>query len=181
MLIMGKLILYLLSSQAVFFQAIPLLKPVDADSEVRFSIKNFGLSVTGRFTGLEGNIHFLPGDLLNSAIDVTIDARTINTGNGARDKHLLKKDYFDVQNHPRISFQSTRILAGSKNGTYIARGKLFIKNTSRIIEIPFTAATVKGGYRFSGSFSINRLDFEVGSSSISLSDILTVSLSIITK
>lgn len=178
---MVKLVLYLLTCQAVFPQVIPLLKPVDADSEVRFSIKNFGLPVTGRFTGLEGNIYFLPGDLLHSAMDVSIEAGSINTGNKARDQHLLKKDYFDVQHHPRISFHSTQILAGAKKGTYIARGKLFIKNTSRMIDIPFTIATVKTGYRFSGSFSINRLDFEVGKSSISLSDILTVSLAIITK
>lgn len=179
---MGKILFWLLISFTAIPQEKPEFVPNDAASTVKFVIKNFGLSVNGRISGLEGKIHFNPVDLRNSSFDVSVNASTINTGMSSRDNHLKKKDYLDVESYPKIRFISNDILPGSKSGTYIARGKLTLKKTTREIEIPFNVQTLTvGGYRFIGSFSINRRDFNVGSSSISLSDNLTVSLAISTN
>ena len=60
-------------------------------------------------------------------------------------------------------------------------GKITIKGVTKEINFPFTSTAKNGGYLFEGSFKLNRRDFGVGGDSISLSDGLTVSLSIFAK
>jgi len=150
----------------------------DADSEVKFTIKNFGLNVNGSFKGLQGKIAFDPGNLAAASINVSVDAATVNTGNGARDKHLKKEEYFDVANHPKLTFVSSKLSAGTVPGTYNLQGTLTIKGISKQISFPFTAAAITNGYRFEGKFKINRRDFKVGGGSWVLSDDLTISLNV---
>lgn len=153
------------------------LVPKDEGSEVKFAIKNFGLNVTGSFKGLKGTIIFDPANLATAAFNVSVQANTVNTGNGSRDKHLKKEDYFNVASYPELNFTSTKI---SSNGNgYTLEGTLTIKGKKKNISFPFTAAAISNGYQLKGQFKINRLDFNVGSSSWVLSDELTVSLNII--
>ena len=154
------------------------LKPVDQRSTVKFKIKNFGFNtVTGSFKGLQGSIRFSPENLPASAMDVSVDASTVNTGINARDNHLRKPDYFDVKKYPRIRIVSTKITSSSKAGTLFMFGKVTIKNVTREISFPFTAIAQDGGYLFTGEFRINRIDFGVGESS-SVSDNVTVILNV---
>jgi polyisoprenoid-binding protein YceI len=157
------------------------MAPVDAGSEVKFTIKNFGLNVNGSFKGLEGTVVFDPSNLSLSQMEVSIKSSTINTGINSRDSHLKKKDYFDVAKYPGIRIKSKAISAGPASGTYILTGTLFIKNVTKDFSFPFTAKDINPGYQFKGTFLLNRRDFGIGGSSISLSDNLTVSLLIITK
>lgn len=158
-----------------------VLKPVDEQSSVKFKIKNFGFNtVTGSFKGLQGTIKFTPENLPASSLDVTINAKSVNTGINMRDNHLRKEEYFDVNKYPVIHFVSSRITTSSKSGTFFIYGKLTIKNVTREISFPFTAIPQEGGYLFNGEFKINRIDFRVGESS-SVSDNLTVILNVFAK
>ncbi len=150
---------------------------VDGKSTVNFRIKNFGISVNGSFSGLSGNMLFDKNNPGAASFKATIDASSINTGIGARDRHLKKPDYLNVEKFPTISFVSEKV-ALTTEGKYLATGKLFIKDRSRQISFPFTIAAEHGGTRFTGSFSVNRRDFNVGGSSISLSDNLIIFLSV---
>lgn len=156
------------------------LTPADNESNVQFRIKNFGFNVTGTFTGLQGKIEFDPNNLASSSFDVTIDAKTINTGIDMRDNHLRKSDYFDVENYPHIKFASVKISPGNKSGTLFIFGKLTIKDVTKDISFPFTARPVENGYQFNGEFKINRREFKVGGGS-TVSDNLTVILSVVAK
>ena len=158
-----------------------LYKPVDDQSSVKFKIKNFGFNnVTGSFKGIQGSVQFNPENLATSSMDVTVDAKSVNTGINLRDNHLRKPEYFDVKKYPVIRFVSSKITPSSKAGTLFIFGKLTIKNVTREISFPFTAVPQEGGYLFSGEFKINRIDFEVGESS-SVSDNLTVSLKVFAR
>lgn len=157
------------------------LTPDDAGSTVKFTIKNFGLNVGGTLKGLKGKITFLPTNLPASTFAITLDAATINTGNGSRDGHLKKDDYFDVEKFPTLQFVSTSITAGDKSGSYNIAGLLTIKGKAKSISFPFTATPTAGGHQFTGSFSINRRDFKVGGNSLVLSDKLNVSLNVAAK
>jgi polyisoprenoid-binding protein YceI len=157
------------------------MSPADSESQVKFAIKNFGLTVNGSFKGLEGSVIFDPTDLKKSNMNVSVLASTLNTGINTRDNHLKKKDYFDILNYPKITIISKSITVGPSLGTYIMTGTLHLKGSKKDISIPFTATDINPGYKFTGSFQINRRDFGIGGSSISLSDNLTLYLSIITK
>jgi polyisoprenoid-binding protein YceI len=157
-----------------------VLKPVDDKSSVKFRIKNFGFNVTGSFKGLHGTIKFNPDNLGASTMDVTVQANTVNTGNGMRDNHLKKPEYFDVKNYPVIRFLSVKITTSSKQGTLFMFGKLTIKNVTKDVSFPFTAVPEQDGYLFNGEFRINRIDFGVGESS-AVSDNLTVLLKVFAR
>ena len=155
--------------------------PIDEGSKVHFVIANFGIATGGDFKGLTGSIKFDPSDLAASDFDVAIDANTIDTDIEARDNHLRKAEYFDVKDFPKLTFKSTKITKTNRDGYLYMFGNITIKGVTKEIKFPFTATAKNGGYLFEGGFKLNRRDFGVGKSSISLSDDLTVSLSILAK
>ncbi|WP_336514023.1 YceI family protein [Pollutibacter soli] len=158
------------------------MKPVDEGSAVKFRIKNFGGTVIGSFKGLNGTMHFNPADLSSASFDVTVDVNTINTGINMRNNDLKEEKYFDVKNFPKIRLVSSKITK-AKDGvnSFEFTGELTIKGTKKTIQFPFTTSQANGGTMFKAEFPLNRRDFNVGGSSISLSDNLTVSLAVLGK
>ena len=155
--------------------------PTDAGSKVHFVIKNFGINTRGSFDGLAGSITFDPANLSATSFSVTVDAKTVDTDIEARDNPLRKAEYFDVEKYPTISFRSTKVTATNKDGYLYMFGVLTIKNISKEISFPFTQTSKDGGILFKGDFKINRRDFGVGGSSFSVSDDVSVELSIFAK
>jgi polyisoprenoid-binding protein YceI len=155
------------------------LMPVDAASRIEFTIKNFGINTSGTFMGLQGNIKFDSSNLPLSFFNVSVDAKTVNTDVEARDKHLKKEDYFNVDKFPRINFTSTRIAKSASS--YTITGNLSIKGISKEISFPFTVMPTQNGQEFKGTFTINRRDFKVGGSSWVLSDNVALSLKVLAK
>jgi len=139
---------------------------------VGFVIRNAGFNVDGSFKGLVYKINFDDGGA-NDVIEASVDASTINTNNGGRDKHLRKPEYFDVAQYTTISLKSvkfTKISTGKYKGTF----NLTIKATTKTVEIPFTFS--KG--TFEGEVKINRLDYGVGENSWVLSNDVTLKVKI---
>ena len=155
--------------------------PADDGSKVRFVIKNFGINTGGTFEGLAGTITFDPANLANASFNVTVDAKTVDTDLEARDNHLRKEEYFDVEKYPKVSFKSTKITTTNKDGYLFMVGVITIKNISKEISFPFKQTSKDGGILFDGEFKLNRLDFGVGGKSFSMSDELNVELSIFAK
>ncbi len=161
-----------------FFTFAQRYVPKKEGSVVSFAIKNFGLTVNGSFTGLQGSIAFNPANLSTANFNVTVDAGTINTDNGSRDSHLKKAEYFNSAAFPKINIVSTKITNGSEAGSYLFKGVVTIKGTAKNISFPFTSAPSNDGYQFEGSFKLNRGDFKVGGGSLILSDVLLVNLKV---
>lgn len=155
--------------------------PQDNKSSVNFFIKNVGINVKGDFKGLQGLIHFNELDLASSLFDIFIDVNTINTGISARDSHLKKADYFDVQKFNTIRFTSRLIVNTGTPDFYTVTGTILMKGKKKDISFPFTISPVKEGMLLAGSFSLNRRNFSIGGSSLFLSDDVKVTLSIFAK
>jgi len=155
--------------------------PTDAGSKVRFVIKNFGINTGGTFEGLAGSVVFDPANLAGASFNVSVDAKSVDTDMEARDNHLRKEEYFDVEKYPKLSFRSTKITTTNKEGYLFMFGVITIKNISKEISFPFKQTSKDGGILFDGEFKLNRLDFGVGGKSFSMSDELNVELSIFAK
>ncbi|MFY0627592.1 MAG: YceI family protein [Reichenbachiella sp.] len=166
--------LYTLANAQIF-------TPVGVASKVSFQINNFGSSVDGTFKELKGTIELDFSNPMQSKFDVTVDAGTVDTGIGMRDKHLRKEDYFDVENHKMIRFTSTLVKLSSQSKEGTVTGNLSIKDTTKEISFPFKYSIQNDEIRLTGKFELNRREFEVGGSSISLSDDLTVTLDVLAK
>jgi polyisoprenoid-binding protein YceI len=144
-------------------------------SAVTFKIKNFGMTVEGSFSGLKGSVRFDPDKPGEVSFDVTVDAKTVNTGNSARDRHLQAPDYFHAAKYPAIRFKSTSVTRSGN--TWVAAGKLTIRDVTKDVILPFSFSEVSN--TFSGKLALNRRDYHVGGKSISMSDDVEVEIKVL--
>lgn len=90
---------------------------------VGFSVKHLMIStVRGNFGSFEGTFSLDPKTGKLSALEGSIDATSINTNNQKRDDHLRAPDFFDVANHPKITFKMTGIKGDKVTGDLTMRG-----------------------------------------------------------
>ena len=144
-------------------------------SSITFEIKNMGITTGGSFGVLATKVHFSPDNLNASAIEASVNVGTINTGNSGKDEHLRSEDFFDAARYPKISLKSIALRRKSGNN-YIGTFILTIKDKSKQIEMPFAYLDKGNSVEYKGAFKINRLDFGVGSSSLVLSDEVTINI-----
>ncbi len=144
-------------------------------SAVKFKIKNAGFNVDGSFGKVSGTIKFDPNKSTGNIIDVSIDANSINTTNSSRDKHLRGSDYFDVSKFPKISMKAT-MFSKDKDGNLKGFFKLTLKDKTKDIVLPLTVTNANGKTTLKTIFSINRLDYGVGSSSMMLSNLVYLTI-----
>lgn len=138
-------------------------------SAINFSVRHFFTPVTGSFSDYEAVIHFDPENLEESNIDVTINVNSIDTKNARRDGHLQSEDFFGAEKWPTISFKSSEIQSTGEN-TFIAKGKLTIKDVTKDFELPFNLLgmgdhPMREGAKIAGitaSATIDRSAFGVG-------------------
>jgi polyisoprenoid-binding protein YceI len=133
-------------------------------SLAEFSVRHMMLSkVRGQFTGISGTIVDAGGDPIRSSVKAAIDVTTLITGDPQRDGHLRSPDFFDVANHPLMTFESRRI-SGSRDHFQVT-GDLTIRGQTREVTLDVTfngvgtnpmGQTVAG---FTAQTQINRKDF----------------------
>lgn len=77
-------------------------------SAVDFSIRHMVGRTKGRFGSFNGSIMYDAAKPAQTSISGTIQAASINTDNQKRDGHLRSEDFFAVEEHPTITFASTK-------------------------------------------------------------------------
>jgi polyisoprenoid-binding protein YceI len=111
-----------------------------ARSSVEFHVPHFWglITVKGRFENFAGTL-----DLQSQpAVQLTIEANSLDTGNRKRDEHLRSADFFDAEHHPQVRFVSeTAVLDGN---TLKVNGRLHAAGKSIPIELDATVRTVEG-------------------------------------
>jgi polyisoprenoid-binding protein YceI len=103
-----------------------------AHSSVGFEVKHMGIAtVRGRFGAFEGTIDATGG---SPVLKGTVDVATIDTGDANRDGHLKGPEFFDADQQPKISFNSTATEVGDA-GDITLTGEITIKGVSKPIEL----------------------------------------------
>ncbi len=132
---------------------------------VEFAVKHMMIAtVKGRFGEVSGTIVLDEASLENSSVEVEIDAASIDTRNADRDAHLRSADFFDVENHPKLTFRSRRVEPQGE-GRFRVVGDLTIRGTTRevVLEVEDQGRGKDpwGGERaaFSARTEIDRTDF----------------------
>ena len=112
-----------------------------ARSSIEFHVPHFWglITVKGRFERYEGTL-----DLQSEpAVELTIEADSLQTGNRKRDQHLRSADFFDVEHHPQVRFVSET--AALEDTTVKVSGRLHAAGRSIPVELDATVHTVEGG------------------------------------
>ncbi|HEX7087363.1 MAG TPA: YceI family protein [Vicinamibacterales bacterium] len=130
-----------------------------------FSVKHMMVTnVHGTFGKVDGTITYDGKDVSTIAADITIDAASVNTNNERRDTHLRSADFFDVENHPTITFRSKRVEKAG-DGRFRLVGDLTIRGVTKevALDVEGPSPVINAGRVFkvgaSATTTINRQDF----------------------
>ena len=133
-------------------------------SEVGFTVRHLMSKVRGQFREFAGEI-VIADDPLKSTVSATIDLSSVDTRNDDRDNHLRSSDFFSVEVHPKMTFQSTSLRVEGE--TLIVTGDLTIKEVANPAELAVDylgAGSDPWGNRrigFEASTTISRKDWGV--------------------
>ena len=136
-------------------------------THILFQVSHLGFSNThGEFLEFDGTFDFDPEAPENSRIDVTIETASIDSGLAERDAHLRNADFFDVEQHPTMTFETTAVEVTGDN-TAMLTGNLTLLGTTQPVTLdvtmnglgphPFREDTTVAGFTATGT--INRSDF----------------------
>jgi len=132
-------------------------------SEVQFKVKHLVIStVTGTFKSFEGSLTSDSEDFDGAKAAFTLDAKSVDTNVADRDAHLKSADFFNAEQHPKLTFEGVLSKVGNN---YKLVGPLTIKETTKEVELDVELGgtmvdgygQTKAGFEINGK--INRKDF----------------------
>jgi polyisoprenoid-binding protein YceI len=142
---------------------------IDPDhSSFQFKIRHLTISnVKGEFTKAKGIVRTDDQDITKLAVDIAIEAASINTAHEKRDEHLKGPDFFDVAKYPTITFVSKKVIQVDTNRLKVI-GDLTIHGVAKEITVDVEGPTPEvkdpwGNFRrgATGTSKISRRDFGV--------------------
>jgi polyisoprenoid-binding protein YceI len=104
----------------------------------RFSYSHFGYSTqSSRFDSTSGKI-VLDRAAKTGSVEVTIDAKSVNTGYATFNNHIQAEDFFDTAKYPTITYKSTKFnFKGDKLAS--VDGNLTIKGVTKPVTLEVTS------------------------------------------
>lgn len=104
----------------------------------RFSYSHFGYSTQlSRFNKTTGKV-VVDRAARTGAVDIVIDATSVDTGYATFDEHIQGEDFLDTARHPTASFKSTRVVFDGDKPVRID-GQLTIKGVTRPVTLTVTS------------------------------------------
>ncbi len=102
-----------------------------AHTHVGFVVRHIVTKVRGRFTKYDGEI-VIADNPLESKATVTVDLASVDTGTQQRDDHLRSSDFFEVESHPTMTYETTELRLDG--GNLVALGNLSVKGVTRPVQ-----------------------------------------------
>jgi len=133
-------------------------------SELQFKVKHLMITtVTGSFNDFTAELTTDSEDFEHAAVTFKAGVDSVDTGNGDRDGHLKSGDFFNADEFPSITFESTSFK--KEGGDYKLTGNLTIKDVTKpvTLNVEFGGTVTdlygqnKAGFSINGKF--NRTDF----------------------
>lgn len=93
-------------------------------------------------------------------IDVWLDPASVDSGLPEIDAALKDREFFAVKQYPRVAYTSESVEA--RDSTQLAHGTLRMKGKSRALDVPFSVRRDGADLVVSGTLTLNRLDYDIG-------------------
>jgi polyisoprenoid-binding protein YceI len=135
---------------------------VKTSSKIEFHATSTFAKVVGVFHSWDANMKMPADKFTDAALVLEIDAGSVTTGSGLRDKEVKGKNFFSVQEHPQIRFASKSISADATPTKYQMVGELTIRGITQPVAVSIALLRQDDGHEWvDGSFSFNRRDFGI--------------------
>ena len=106
-----------------------------AHSSIGFTARHLMITkVRGRFGAVTGSLE-VPADPTQTTVNATIEMGSVDTSDAGRDEHLRSADFFDVENHPTMTFVSTALRGDATGSEFVLVGDLTIKGVTKSVEL----------------------------------------------
>ena len=141
---------------------VPVFETTPEDSTIKFYVKA-SVALVGNFDKWDASLKFSSPDVTTGVLDIRIQAATVNTGSGMKDKKLKSKDFFNVDENPLITFHSTKVVQTSPD-TFDVIGTFSIRGVSKPETLKLTVSgkgTGKGAIK--GTMAFDRKDYGMDS------------------
>jgi polyisoprenoid-binding protein YceI len=131
-------------------------------STVGFAVKHMLFStVRGKFNDVQATAQIDEQTGSLRSVNTEISVASVDTDNAKRDGHLRSDDFFNAEQYPTITFESTSI-ESEGNGNYRVDGILTIRDVSKPITLEGKLlGKMPGRVAFEAAGQINRQDFNV--------------------
>jgi len=127
------------------------------------SIEWVGSKVTGKHNGgfkkFDGELHLVDGHLADAGNKVVIDTTSIWADNDRLTGHLKSPDFFNVDQMPTATFETTSITPGGTNS--MVTGNLTLHGVTKQISFPAVIQITPESIELGADFVLNRFDFDI--------------------
>jgi polyisoprenoid-binding protein YceI len=132
----------------------------ESNTIVKFTVRQGFLKAHGTINRLRGQLT-VADDPLTSAVTAQLDASSISTGVGLRDRHLRSKQFLHTDQYPTIEFTSRAVRQGPSG--YEVSGTLTVHGQSKPVALFVDNAlrTRAGATELVAATTFDRLDFGV--------------------
>jgi polyisoprenoid-binding protein YceI len=106
-----------------------------AHSQIQFKVRHMMIStVTGTFDKFHSEVDMDGEDLSSAKVFFEAETASVHTGSADRDTHLRSADFFDAENHPKLTFKASRLEHVADNAWKVT-GDLTMRGTTRPITL----------------------------------------------
>ena len=139
---------------------------------------------TLRWNEFEATVNLDPENPTDSTLSVTIEADSIDSGVAKFDEYLVSPDFFDVDNHPEITFVSKNLSQGL-TGRGKLTGDLTMKGITKPVTLDVTLNKVGNHFRskkpmmgISATGKLKRSDWDLGLYTPNVGDDVDISIEV---
>jgi polyisoprenoid-binding protein YceI len=136
----------------------PVFEITPVDSSIKFHVKS-STTIAGKFDKWDATLTFTSPQETTGVLEITIQAASVDTGSGMKNRKLKSKDFFDAEQNPLITFKSTKIVQTGPN-TYEVDGDFTIRGVSNPEKLKLAiSGRGTGSGEIKGTMVFNRKDY----------------------
>jgi polyisoprenoid-binding protein YceI len=136
----------------------PVFEITPVHSWIKFDVKA-SVNIAGKFDKWDATLTFTSPDETTGVLEIIIQAASVDTGSGMKNRKLKNKDFFDVEKNPVITFKSTKIVK-TGHETYEVDGDFTIRGVSNPEKLTLlVSGKGTGSGEIKGKMVFNRRDY----------------------
>jgi polyisoprenoid-binding protein YceI len=141
---------------------VPVFVILPEDSSIKFYVKA-SVALAGSFEKWHATLTFTPPDVSIGVVDMKIQADSVNTGSGIKDRKLKGKDFFNVKQDPLITFLSKKIVQTGPE-TFDVQGDFTIRGVTKPDRLMLrVSGNGAGSGEIKGTMAFDRKDYGMNS------------------